>query len=57
MKVALDSLSTLDGELKKIENQVNNKVNYESEWSYSQLVSRKGREKNTILTCQIGKIP
>lgn len=36
--MALDSLSVLDMEFKNLEKQIKENNNYESEWSYSQLV-------------------
>ncbi|OBZ86292.1 Serine/threonine-protein kinase SMG1 [Choanephora cucurbitarum] len=37
-KIALDSLAIIDTELKKLEAQLKEKSNYESEWSYHQLL-------------------
>jgi hypothetical protein len=39
--MALDSLATLDTEYKKLDKQIKDNKNYESEWSYSQLVRTK----------------
>ncbi|RCH99503.1 Serine/threonine-protein kinase smg1, partial [Rhizopus stolonifer] len=37
-KMALDSLATMDAELKRLDLQLEEKENYESEWSYDQLL-------------------
>jgi hypothetical protein len=36
--MALDALSTMDFEIKELEKQLQEKISYESEWSYDQLV-------------------
>lgn len=36
--MALDSLAVLDAEFKKLDKQIADNKNYESEWSYTQLV-------------------
>jgi hypothetical protein len=55
--MALDALSLMHSELKKLDKQVNDKVNYESEWSYGQLVKMKNHIIHILIHFITGKIP
>lgn len=48
--MALDSLAVLDTEFKKLDKQVKENNNYESEWSYSQLVNCTYKIHELLLT-------